>query len=317
MRNWLGRGMRAAQSAADRADLWPAGALAWLVFIGWLPLLLVIAPPDAEGLEAFGVSLYLAESFPVNVALLAGGLVVGFAAACLLASAAELVIHDAMAPGDRHALSATRTLSAFAVVLVCSVPVVAALGLVLLSGFAVAPSEYMSAELGTPVLLRILLRLVPQLVILAAALMAAQAIAGTALRIGFANRGRPATAALSAAVRLIRRRAPGLVGIAAVGLIVDTLIVAIEYGILRVLWQPIGLGLGDGLESRPETILLLLGFIAVWLGLLLAAGALHVAISIWWAAEVGSGREASAPMAGAPPAAAMGPLADRESGGAH
>ena len=43
MRAWLRRGAIAAQKAADRSDLWPAGALASLAFLGWVPLMLVVA----------------------------------------------------------------------------------------------------------------------------------------------------------------------------------------------------------------------------------------------------------------------------------
>jgi hypothetical protein len=36
-------------------------------------------------------------------------------------------------------------------------------------------------------------------------------------------------------------------------------------------------------------VLLLLGFVAIWLALLLAAGALHVAVSAFWAMELARG----------------------------
>ena len=42
---------------------------------------------------------------------------------------------------------------------------------------------------------------------------------------------------------------------------------------------------GGGRLATPETLLLLLGFVAIWLGLLLAAGAVQVAVSAWWAIE--------------------------------
>ena len=66
MPGWLARAGEALRIGADRADLWPAGTLAWLAYVGWLPLLLVIAPVDADAIEAFGVSVYLSQSFPLN-----------------------------------------------------------------------------------------------------------------------------------------------------------------------------------------------------------------------------------------------------------
>jgi hypothetical protein len=105
------------------------------------------------------------------------------------------------------------------------------------------------------------------------------------------------------------------VGVAAAGLVVDAITVAVNLALLQVLWQPIGIGLGDGLRSRPDTVLLLLGFVAVWLGLLLAAGALHVAVSAWWAMEVGTGARASRVAGSRTVTPGMaGPLAGTETG---
>jgi hypothetical protein len=104
--------------------------------------------------------------------------------------------------------------------------------------------------------------------------------------------------------------------VAIAGLLVVAATVAISVPVLGVLWSPISTGLGDGLRSRPETILLLLGFVAVWLGLLLAAGALHVAISAWWAMEVGTGvRVAGAAGDLAATSGPAGPVTDTQSGG--
>lgn len=293
MRGWLARGREAFRLAGDRSDLWLAGALGWLVFVGWLPLLLVVAPPDAEGIEEFGISLYLSQSFPLNAVLLAAGAVAGFIALCLLAAAAEVAIEHAADPRAAHARPGRATLSAFAILLVASVPVVAAVGLVLGAVVAVAPAEYLSSDLAVPVLLRIVLRILPELGVLLVVLLVMQTIGGAALRIGFTHPAQPAIASLGAALRSVLVRPWRPLGVALSGLVVDAVAVALTFGLLRLLWPPIGLGLGDGLRSRPETVLLLLGFVAVWLGLLLAAGALHVAISAWWAMEVGTGVGAS------------------------
>jgi hypothetical protein len=318
VRGWLARGREAFRLAGDRSDLWLAGALGWLVFVGWLPLLLVVAPPDAEGIEEFGISLYLSQSFPLNAVLLAAGAVAAFVALCLLAAVAEVAIEHAADPRALHPPVGRATISALGILLVTAVPVVAAAGLVLGAVLAVAPAEYLSADLATPVLLRIALRILPELGVLVLVLLAMQTFGGAALRISFTHPGQPAVTSLGAALRSILARPWRSVGVPTVGLLVDAVAVAASVGLLRLLWPPIGRGLGDGLRSRPETVLLLLGFVAVWLGLLLAAGALHVAISAWWAMEVGTGAGARG-TAGIRNDASrrVGPLPGTDAGGPH
>jgi hypothetical protein len=131
----------------------------------------------------------------------------------------------------------------------------------------------------------------------------------------FSVPGRPGTAVLAAALRSIVARPLRPLGVAVAGMLIDATTLTVNVALLQVLWQPIGIGLGDGLRSRPDTVLLLLGFVAVWLGLLLAAGALHVAVSAWWAMEVGTGARASGVtgIRTVTPGAA-GPLAGTETG---
>jgi hypothetical protein len=52
--------------------------------------------------------------------------------------------------------------------------------------------------------------------------------------------------------------------------------------LLVVLWKPIRLALDAGELATPSTILLLVGFTAIWLCLLLAGGALNAWASAWW-----------------------------------
>ena len=85
----------------------------------------------------------------------------------------------------------------------------------------------------------------------------------------------------------------------------QVIVVVVTTALLSVLWMPIGDALATGRLATPETLLLLLGFVAIWLGLLLAAGAVHVAVSAWWAIEQARhGREIARglpPVEGAPP----------------
>lgn len=290
MSAWLARAASALKIGADRADLWPAGALAWLAYLGWLPLILVVAPPDADAIEAFGVSTYLSQGFPLNAVTLAAAVVLGFAALCLLSAAAEVGLQELASPQYRHPSRGRATLSAFAVILLASVPVAFVLLLVAYRVIAVAPAEYLSSDFATPVLLRIAAHVVPQLVIGLVVLVVVQAVAGVALRRALAGGGHSAAASIGFGLRELRHRPLATVGIAVVATVVDALVLALSTVLLRVLWTPIGSGLGDGLLEHPPTALLLLGFVAIWLGLLLAAGAIHVAVSAWWGLHLGEAR---------------------------
>ena len=90
------------------------------------------------------------------------------------------------------------------------------------------------------------------------------------------------------------------------GLLLDLMVLVVTIALLGVLWMPIGDALAAGRLATPETLLLLLGFVAIWLGLLLVAGAVHVAVSAWWAIEGARhgralARRDAPPLSGTPP----------------
>ncbi|HEX2142853.1 MAG TPA: hypothetical protein VHK28_11380, partial [Candidatus Limnocylindria bacterium] len=94
---WLRRGAYAAQLAGDRADLWPAGTLAWLAYLGWAPLLVVVSEPDPRELQSIGVRLVTSSAFPANVIAAAGVLVGVVVLLAILAAAAEVALQRAAA----------------------------------------------------------------------------------------------------------------------------------------------------------------------------------------------------------------------------
>jgi hypothetical protein len=286
---WLRRGASAAQLAGDRADLWPAGALAWLAYLGWLPLILVVAEPDPNGLAAFAVSIYTSSAYPGNVIALAVAVVAGFAVLCLLAAMGELALERAAIPleGGRPPF-ARATLTAFSVMLVASLPAAVATGFVLNRLMAVAPGEFQSPDIATPILIRLALDLLPYLVALLAVLLLVQAFAGVALRLA-GTPGMAVSSVMATAATDLLRSPWSRLGVAASSMLLDLIAVAISFALLRVLWGPIGAALDGGRLATPDTLLLLLGFVAIWLALLLAAGAVHVAISAWWAMELARG----------------------------
>ena len=286
MRDWLRHGVEAAGVAGGRADLWPAGALAALVFAGWPVLLLVVAQPDPNDLAPFGVSIVTSGSFPYNAIALAVAVVAGFALLCLLAGLAEVVLLRTAAPARPDAEPVSRsTLTAFAIVLLSTLPAVGAAAALAMGLIAVAPGEFQSPDVDTPILLRLAGELWPFAVALPLAMLLGQAFGGVALRRALAPGGRIVPALAGAARDLVRRPVRRL-GVAAVGLLADIGMAVVSYALLRVLWAPITADLAGGRMIGPETLLLLVGFVAIWLALLLAAGALHVAISAWWALEL-------------------------------
>jgi hypothetical protein len=291
MLSWLQRGLAAAQVAGDRSDLWLAGSLGWLAYLGWLPLLLVLAQPDANDVAFLGVSLYTSSAFPLNALALGAAAVATFALLCLVAAAAEVVLLRNAAPGETSAAPLWRAvMSAFTVTLVSTLPAVGAGAVVLMGVIAVAPAEFQSPDIGTPVLLRVAGDLLPYLIVLALALLLGQAFGGLAIRSTQAAPERPVTAALAAAGRSLVRRPLTGIGIAGGGMLLDAVNLLFTFALLRVLWAPIATALADGRLATPATLLLLLGFVAIWLALLLLAGALHVAVSAWWAAELSRGK---------------------------
>jgi hypothetical protein len=293
VRAWLSHGARAARLASDRADLWPAGALGALVYLGWLPLLLVVAPPDVGDLPLFGAALRASSAFPANVIALGLAVVSGIVLLCLLAAMAEAALLRAAAPGAAHAPFGSASLTAVAVILVAGLPVAAAVVVVLLTAIATVPTVYQSPDFGAPLAIRLLVVLLPALLLLVAAALAGQAFGGVALRRALAPGAGSLPRALADAVAELRRRPWPRIGVAAAGLLGDALMVTLTFALLRVLWAPIASELTAGRLTNPEALLLLVGFVAIWLGLLLAAGALHVMISAWWALELGGPDPAS------------------------
>lgn len=322
MRAWLRSGAHAAQLASDRSDLWPSGALAWLAYAGWIPLLLVVARPDPDDLAFIGVSIYSSSAFPANAIALGIAAVAAFGALCGVAGTAEAALLStatASASTPARAPFPRASLTAFAIVVVSSLPATAALAALLMGVAAVAPIEFQSPDIATPILVRIAGELWPFLAVALVALVVGQAFGGIALHRAQAAAEAPLTSVLAASWRDLASRPLRRLGVAAVGLLLDAATLLLTSALLRVLWAPIGSGLDAGRLASPETILLLLGFVAIWLALLLVSGALHVGVSAWWALELatdgrGSAARASAAVSGG---AGQGSPAESDTGGAH
>jgi hypothetical protein len=234
--------------------------------------------------------MYTSSAFPGNVIALAVVVVAGFAVLCLLAAMGEVALQrTATGPESGRPHFASATLTAFSVVLASSLPAAVAVGFVLTRLVAVAPGEFQSPDIGTPILVRLALELVPYLVALLVVMLLVQAFAGVALRRAQAEPAMAVTSILAAAAADLLRRPWSRLGVAGSSLLLDLIAAIASFALLRILWTPIGAAIDGGRLVNPDILLLLLGFVAIWLALLLAAGAVHVAISAWWAMELARG----------------------------
>lgn len=273
MRRWLSAAAVSAREVAERPALWLPGAIVWTVGVGWLALIVGVArPPSVAELTFFGAGIFTSGAWPWNAAALgatAGVVVIaGFALAAL---------------GEAWLLRGRRTRSVdvarvFALALVAAAPVLVTALALSAAVVVVGPAEFNAPDGGNPIV-RTVVRLTPFL--LAALVAATVGAAVHAVAAREALRDRPVPASLAVAPRgLARAGAGGLLHAVAVMLARAAYLVLAAL-LLRVLWAPIGVRLeSDGMD--PGVALLLVGFVSIWLCLVLGGGALHAWGSRTW-----------------------------------
>jgi len=285
---WLGRAAEAARIAADRGDLWLPGALGSLPYLAWLPLLLTVAgAPRTSDVAFLGAGLFSSDLFPFNLVLIATLAALGVLVAVLVAALAEASLLRSGEPAVVRPLIHDVE-AVFSVMLVAALPSVGAAAAVINGVIAVAPGEFGSPDLGVPLALRIALHLVPLLVLLAVLAWLGQAVAAIAIRRAVARHALPVGKAIRAGLHDIARHPLRRLGLALVALLADLLAVVLAVVVLGALWAPIGADLRGGHLISPSALLLLVGFVAIWLAIILAFGALHVWVSTWWSLELGA-----------------------------
>ena len=183
---------------------------------------------------------------------------------------------------------------AFGVMLVAALPAVAAGAALVSAAAAVGPAEFGAPDLGLPLALRIALRLAPLLAVFALLVWLGQAFGAVALRRAMGPTAMPVGEAVKVALRDLIRQPLRRLGLALASFVTDLLAVALAVALLHALWGPIGAASGGQLVSLAA-LLLLVGFVATWLVVILAFGALHVWFSSWWSLETGGvpGEEAT------------------------
>jgi hypothetical protein len=280
MQRWWAASRTAAGLVADRPALWLPGALAWVVGIGWLALVVGVArPPTTAGLTFLGAGIFASGAWPWNaVAIGFGTLLVVLAALGLDAAAEAVLLRGARATG----LDVRRL---FVLGVICSAPVLAGLLLSATAAVMVARVEFNAPRETVDPVARTALRVAPLLV--ATVVVAA---AGAAMHAAAARRamtGSPVDESLRRGLRDLR-----LAGVAALAQAVAVLLARVVYlalaaVLLRVLWAPIGERVGlAGID--PAAALLLVGFVAIWLCLVLGGGALHAWGSVSWTGVLGT-----------------------------
>lgn len=296
---WIGRAVAAARLAGDRADLWIPGALGALAYLAWLPLLAVVAGPPRVGDLAFvGARLFSSSLYPWNVVLLAGAATLVVLIACLVAALGEAALLGSLGRSDGRRSLSHDTGSAFTVILAASLPAAAALAGLVAGAVLVGRAEFGAPDLRGPLLLRILGSLAPLLVVLAAAVLLGQAFGAAAMRRAVGPAAGSIGAALRGGLGDVLRHPTRRIGLALGGTLAELVSLGLAFALLRVLWAPVAVDLAAGRLLSPENLLLLVGFVAIWLALVLVAGALHAWVSAWWSLELGPTVAETSPEAG-------------------
>jgi hypothetical protein len=279
MAAWLAAASSSARLVSERPDLWLPGALAWIASVGWLPLVVAVArPPTVAELTFLGARIVTSGAWPWNAVGIAVVATVAVLAAFLVVAAANAALIATL--GDRGA-SHAGVGRVLAIDLLAAVPAAVLVAALLVATATIATGIFNAPQDGSagPVL-RIGIRLAPILVGLAVAVVVGAAFAAVAARSeGLRSGGRRLVRLGQAAlVHVLAATAAG-VGYLALGAL-----------LLSVLWAPIGAQLGVRGEFDLATGLLLVGFVAIWLCLVLAGGALHA-----WSATTWSRLLAAAP----------------------
>jgi hypothetical protein len=251
--------------------MWLAGALAWLTTVGWIPFVAAVvrAPSNAE-LTYLGAGLTTSGLWPLNVMLLAAGVVALVVLALALASAGNAVLIST-AQGARPSTRDAGHL--LVVLLIGAAPVALCVLTIGVAIAAVGPAEFNRPGVDSSPLWRLVLRLAPLVVFGAAVTLAASTLAGLAGRAALHAGG--VTGGLAATLGLAARAGRTGLWHVAIAVVLGLAYLALSGLLLSVLWAPIRAGLDAGAPLDLASGLLLVGFVAIWLCLVLGGGALH------------------------------------------
>jgi hypothetical protein len=273
---WLAAAGAAFVRVADGPSLWMAGGLAWLTTVGWIPFVVaVVRPPTVAEITYLGSGFWTSGLWPLNVILLAAAAVAAVVLALALASAGNAVLHAFAAGRRASTIDAGRLLIA---ALMGAVPVAVCLLMVAVATIAVGPTEFNRPGADSSPLLRLAGRVAPLLVFGAVVAIAASTLAGVAGRAAVS--GRSVARGVSDAPALLRRAGRAGLWHLGVSIAIGAGYLALGGLLLAVLWAPIRAGFESGAGPDLSSGLLLVGFVAIWLCLVLAGGAVHAWASV-------------------------------------
>ena len=279
MRRWLANAAPALAHVSDRPMLWVPGALTWVASVGWISLVAgVVRVPTQLELTYFGAGMQTSGLWPLNLVLMATAVVAAVTAGVGLVAVGNAALDAELRNRPFEPADAGRR---FVTSLIGVLPVALVVFVLLVATIAVAPAEFNRPEADPGPVLRLLGRLMPLLVLGAVVVVSTAALAGLA--------GRAATEAGNVAGGLadlpaLARRAgsAGALHIA-VTAVIGVAFLVLSGVLVRVLWSPIGTSLVTEGAIDATGVLLLVGFVAIWLCLVLAGGALHAWGSATWA----------------------------------
>lgn len=275
MRDWLREGVAAARIAADRTELWIPGAIVSFAFAGWVVFLVVVASPTDENDVMFlGIRLAASPWWPWNLVALVAAVLSGLGAMLLAIAFGEVALQMGLLDDHRHRFPFTvpRAMAALGVAGAGVAIAATVLGWLASPAFVEAWTE---PDPATPYLVRVAAAGFPALLVLAAVAVLAQAFGAVALRRPWGD-----------VLQTLRRRAHRLVpqaGLTTALFVVAQLTTAI---VLEALWRPLSGHLAAGGLSEPSTPILLLGFVWIWLVLVILAGVIQAWIAAWWNREL-------------------------------
>lgn len=275
MRDWLREGLAAARIAAYRTELWIPGAIVSFAFAGWVVFLAVVASPaDENDVMFLGIRLAASPWWPWNLVALVAAVLSGIGTMLLAIAFGEVALQMGLSDARRVEIpvSVPRAMAALGVA-GASVAIAAAfLGWLASPAFVEAWTE---PDPATPYLVRVAAAGFPALLALAAVAVPAQAFGAVALR-------RPWRDALVTLGRRAHRLIPQAALTTALFLVAQ-LATAL---VLDSLWRPLSGRLAAGWLSEPSTPILLLGFVWIWLVLVILAGVIQAWIAAWWNREL-------------------------------
>jgi hypothetical protein len=270
MRRWLRLAAASARLVSEWPALWLPGALAWVVTIGWIPFLVVVArPPSVPELTFLGARIVTSGAWPWNAILVAAVVAGAVVAAFVVVASANAVLIGTL---ERRATSIADARRMLAISLLAAVPAAVVLVVLLIAAAAIAPAAFNAPEEDAGPLVRMVVRLAPLIAGLAIAVVIGAAFAAVAARTGGVRVG---------ARRLVRLDRAGWTQVLLAGALHAVFLVLAAL-LLAVLWAPIGAQLGVGGQIDLASGLLLVGFVAIWLCLVLAGGALHAWSATTW-----------------------------------